>query len=192
MEEIIKLSVDIKSNTIKIDNLPPIKLQKCKGLVILDFLNQHQDKPFSPTLLRLNIENYQELQNYQQIDEYSYLMKQATKYIPATDRQTITAVIKEYKKNLLELDEARKDNDDSKVAYLMDQNNMLSDYLSKSLNFNYTIKNINQTKTNDYKSVKRALDNLIKFIALENQDIAKKISDNLVINSGQVCLLSAV
>lgn len=192
MSNIINLSVDISHNTIKYENYPIIKLPKCKGLLILNFLNQHQDKPFSPTLLRLNIENYQELQNYQQIDEYSYLMKQATKYIPATDRQTITEVIKEYKKNLLELDEARKDNDDSKVAYLIDQNEMLSDYLSKSVNFNYTIKNINQTKTNDYKSVKRALDNLIKFIALENQDIAKKISDNLVINSGQICLLSAI
>lgn len=192
MSNIINLSVDISHNTIKYENYPIIKLPKCKGLLILNFLNQHQDKPFSPSLLRLNIENYQEVQILQQNDEYSYLMKQAFSYLPATDRQTVNEVLMEIRKNKLALEEAQNQHDDSKVAYLIEQNEMLSDYLSKSVNFNYSIKNLNTAKNNDYKSVKRALDNLIKFIALENQDIAKKISDNLVINSGQICLLSAI
>lgn len=191
MSKITTLTVDIVNNSIKLNAYPAIVIPKCKGILILNFLNQHIDKPFSPTLLRMNIENNQDM-NLLQDDEFSCLIDQACDYIPATDRQAIKEVLRELKSNATAIQVAREHNNESEVEYLIEQNEILSDYLHKAMNFNHTIRNITQTRTNDTKSIKRALHKLIMFAERKNPEVAKIISRHLKISSSSVGLLSTV
>lgn len=189
MTKNLNLHIDLSQKTIKVNNNKAVKVPKCKGLDILYFLNNHINQQFTPSKLRMNTENKQDVQYLQQ-DEYSYLINQACSYIPATDRQTINEVIQELRKNNIALEEAYELHDESKIEYLLDQNEMLQDYLNKSLNLNKTIKNLNQSKINNTKSIKRAISNLIQNIEEQDSWSAKIISDNLIVNSNQVCLLA--
>ena len=189
MIDLTNLAVDIHNNSFQLNDFPPITLPKCKGLLILNFLSKNIDKQFSPTNLRMNIENTQDVKFLQQ-DEFSCLIDQACDYIPATDRQTIKEVIKELKSNATALLIAKEACDESLVEELLEQDEMLLDYLYNAMNFNHTIKNINMAKTNNNRSVKRALKNLLKYIEEQNPELAKIIDSHLIINSSHVCLLS--
>lgn len=189
MKQSLILDIDLKHNLLTLEGYETVKLPKCKGLTILHFLNKYQNKQFSPTLLRMNIENKQDVEYYQQ-NEYSFLIQQACDYIPATDRQAIYEVIAEMRKNKAEMEKAQAMNDESLLEYLFDQNEQLNRYLSQTVSINQTIKNLNQAKTNNTKSIKRAMDNLLKYISKENQGVAEIISSHIVINSQVVCLYS--
>ncbi len=187
MNQALDLSIDVINNTIIIDDYQAIKVPKCKGLAILDFLTKHINQIFSPTLLRMNIENKEDV-HYMQEDEYAVLINQACTYIPATDRKTIIEVIKQIKRNIEEYEVAKFNHDESRCQYLQDQNEQLQDYISKAVNSNKTIRNLNQAKANNSKSVKRALKHLIQYIEAQNPSIAKSISDRLVVTSQFVYL----
>lgn len=189
MYEKLVLDVDVKACKITWNDKTTVKIKKCRGLFILALLCENLDKPFTPSLVRINIENNRDVQIMQQ-DEYSYLLNQACQYIPATDRQTIKEIIQEIHRNELEIIEAREINDDSIVEYLLNKNQMLYDYLSNSVNINHTIKNINQTKINDYRSISRSLEVLIKLIKKQAPQLERIISEHLIVNSQQICLLA--
>lgn len=189
MSNIASLIVDVVNHSVQLNDYPVISLPKCKGLEILNFLNQHIDQQFPPTLLRMNIENNQSVEPLQ-YDELSILIDQACDYIPMTDRLTIRSVVSELQKNTVALEEAKANHNIAEVDYLLEQNEMLSEYLNQTLNFNHTIRNINQARINDSRSIKRALNKLLEFIASQNPKVAKIIKEHLIINSSHVGLVT--
>lgn len=189
MSNIASLIVDVVNHSVQLNDYPVISLPKCKGLEILNFLNQHIDQQFPPTLLRMNIENNQSVEPLQ-YDELSILIDQACDYIPMTDRLTIRSVVSELQKNTVALEEAKANHNIAEVDYLLEQNEMLSEYLNQTLNFNHTIRNINQARINDSRSIKRALNKLLEFIANQNPKVAKIIKEHLIINSSHVGLVT--
>lgn len=191
MHNSLNVKVDIRNSTLKLNDFPTMTLPKCKGLEILNFLARYQDRQFSPTQLRLNCENNHKTE-FLQFDEISYLIEQSCQNIPATDRKTIKEVINELKKNSIELEDANVANDIGKTKQILKQNEALTNYLDDNVNFNNTIKNLNRTRTNDVRSIKRTLAKLIELIRKQDPLQAEIISKHLVVNSSHTCLLSEV